>query len=138
MNRVLTLTAAFMVLVAGFCVVGQSEAEAGLFDRNKCCKTKKCRTPRRSRAKCCKPACCEPQPCCEAAPACECQAAAPTCCEDSNKCCLTRRQARKACRKNSRIQQCSCTTCEGAPEGCTNCAGGEEAAPLAPEADSAT
>jgi len=69
MNRVISLTAALMVLVAAFAVVGQSQAEAGLFSRsNKCCKpAKKCRTPRRSTNECCEPAC-APASCCAKPP----------------------------------------------------------------------
>ena len=157
MNRVITWTAALTVLIAGFAVVGQSQAEAGLLHRNKCCKTaKKCRTPRRSRKKCCKVSCCQPAPaCCAcAAPACEDQAQCSTCC-------LSRRQKRKA-RKNCCVQTCcetkACSSCGQAVQGCSSCGGqpaaagcsdcggaapaapaaAPEAAPEAPAGDSTT
>ncbi len=165
MNRVISLTAALMVLVAGFAVLDQSQAEArGLFNRDKCCKpAKKCRTPRRSRDECCEPAaCCEPIACCQPAP---CVEATPACgaCETQlascNTCCPSRRELRKA-RKNCCAQTCgyetqgcnSCSSCGGGQviqgavvEGCTNCGGAAveaptpaaEAAPEAPAAEAA-
>ncbi|NOY30654.1 MAG: hypothetical protein GXP28_10940 [Planctomycetes bacterium] len=144
MNRVITWTAALMMLVAAFAVVGQSQAEAGLFNRNKCCKpAKKCRTPRRSKNECCQPApCCEAAPACiEATPACGgCSAAiaTPACggcetqlasCDSCNTCCPSRREQRKA-RKNCCVQTCGCeaqgcNSCGSAQiiQGCSSCGG---------------
>jgi len=138
-----------MVLVAGFAVVGQSQAEAGLFNRDKCCKpAKKCRTPRRSRDECCEPvsscqepvsccqevASCAPAPCVEATPACggcEAAIAAPACggCAQTA-CCPSRREQRKARRNDCCIQTCGCETqgcgsCSASISGCSSCGGGQ-------------
>lgn len=142
MNRILTLTTAVMVVLAGFSVMSENQAEAGLFNRNKCCKKtrNKCCKPARRARKCCKTACCEPKPCCEAAPApCGCEATASCGCESNCQKCCSRRQLRKAKR-----QCCSkCSTCCGAPAaqpcGCSGGAGAApEAAPAAPEGDATT
>jgi len=154
MTRVLTLAAALMVLVAGFAVVAPSQAEAGLFNRDKCCKpAKKSRTPRRSKNECCEPAptCCEaPAPtCCEAAPApcyveatpaCGGCASAPACggcdaapacggCEAQTACCPSRREKRKAS-KNCCVQTCGyenqgCSSCSAPVSACNSCGGGQ-------------
>ncbi len=147
MNRVMTWTAALTVLVAGFAVVGQSQAEAGLFNRNKCSKqAKKCRTPRRSRNKCSQTASCAPQsacapaPCaptpCAAAPCATVVEAAPACggCVQLASCntgCSSRRQQRKAHRHSGCVQASACGTSScGAPtQGCSSC-GSASSAPV--------
>ena len=77
MNRFMILAAALLVVVAGMSV--SQEANAGLFNRNDCCKPQKCRQglisklkAKRAAKDCCEPApCCAPEPtCCEAAPVC--------------------------------------------------------------------
>ena len=82
MNRVMIWATALLLVVAGM-AVSAPEAEAGLFNRNDCCKPQRqsraCRRAAR-KSSCCEPApCCAPEPtCCEAAPACGCDAA-PAC-----------------------------------------------------------
>jgi len=160
MSRVFVWAAAMMVLVAGMVVTGANDAEAGLFDRNKCCKP-----ARRSRSKqCCEaPKCCEAAPkCCEAAP--KCCEAAPVCCAEAAPCespctveatpacgceatncaCLSKRQLRRTQRKGTccgyEVKTCGCS----APAPCSGYDGAApdpadtEAAPEAPESDSTT
>jgi len=80
MNRFMILATALLVVVAGMSVT--QEANAGLFNRNKCCKAPKCSKPKKCRQrkarKSRKKACCETTPVC-AAPAPVCAAPAPVC-----------------------------------------------------------
>ena len=166
MKRVITWATAVMVVAAAFAFMGESEATAGLFNRNKCKKSRsKCCQPVSCCEQTCQPACCcEPAPCCqpapcgcgaavEATPACGCEAQTASCSSCEVNCnCLSRRQLRKANRKGqccgakpNTCYQCSytepsCNTC-GQVQGCSTCgesAAPEEAAPEAPESDSAT
>jgi len=152
MNRMMILATALLVVIAGMSVT--QEANAGLFNRNKCCKTQECSKPKKCRQglfakrkakKCCQqqqtccapePSCCEAAPVCCAAPACAAPAPAPcgcevvsTCgCEETISCdCLSKRKLRRANRKG----QCcgavanSCNTCSAPVSTC----GCESAAP---------
>jgi hypothetical protein len=133
MRRFMTWTTAVMVVAAGFALMNENEATAGLFKKK--CKPKCCPVSCCQPAPCCAPAPCCPEPCgCApacgcAAPAdpCGCQAAAPCGCECQQ---LTRREIRKAKRAGCCVQQCSCPSpCASSPCGCE---GG--AAPASPEA----
>lgn len=131
MKRVMTWTIALIVVIAGFAVMGDSQASAGLFDRNKCCKPAKCKKVRKCRkSKCCKPVACSPAPCEEAAP-CGCEAPVEPCgcpevaadcgCKTKCKKCCSRRQIRKAKRKSCCPQECSSSPCgEASPCGCSD------------------
>ena len=152
MKRVMTWATALIVVIAGFAVMGENQASAGLFSRNKC-KPAKCKKVRRN--KCCHQVSHCSSPCEQAAP-CGCEAAAPCGCEQApaepcgcetascggcqTKCttCCSRRQIRKAKRKGCCPQQCSsCNSCgeAAAPCGCEGAApaAGAEKAPDLPE-----
>jgi hypothetical protein len=143
MKRAMTWMTALIVVIAGFAVMGDSQASAGLFDRNKC-KPAKCKKVRRSRRsqRCqtvssCSTPCEEAAPCgCEttAAAPCGCPEATADCgCETKCQTCCTRRQVRKSKRSGCCAQQCStsssCSTCGDAAAP----AGGAEQAPDLPE-----
>ena len=94
MRRAMTWTTALMVVLAGFAVMSENQASAGLFNRNRC---KPARTKIFNRNKCCKPVACCPAPCETAvaeAPAnpCGCQTVASSGCETKCQTCGTRRQ----------------------------------------------
>ena len=163
MNRIMIVVTACLVVVAGMSV--SQEAEAGLFNRNKCCKPQRCRQSRRAN-KCCQPTCCqpaptccEPKPCCEPQPCCQAAAPAPCGCEAAPACgcqtvsceCLGRRGLRRAQRKgqccgveynkcnsccSAPVSTCGCSAPAGAPCGCSGATDAPtEAAPEAPQAE---
>ncbi len=113
MRRAMTWTTALIVVLAGFAVMSENQASAGLFNRNKC---KPARTKIFNRNKCCEPVACCPAPCetvafgGREAPAnpCGCQTVANCGCETQCQTCCTRRQIRQARRNGCCIQQCSC------------------------------
>ena len=124
MKRVMIWASALMILAAGFAVMGENEANAGLFNRKKCKQRKSCGQPA-----------CEasaPAPCViEATPACGCEAQTESCSSCETNCnCLSRRQLRKANRKG----QC----CGAEANTCNTCSAAEEAAPEAPQGDATT
>ena len=148
MNRIVLSTAAVLVALVGFAMMGQDqEATAGLFGR-KCCKPAccepeptccepapcSCKKPglfaRMKAKKCCKPACCEPAPCCAPEPTCcEAPACAPSCgCEAAPSCGC---EAAPACGCGAAAPACGC---EGAVIMDSAPAAAPEAAPAAPEA----
>ena len=133
MRRAMTWTTALMVVIAGFAVMSENQASAGLFNRNRC-KPAKCKKVRRNKCyqqvACCTTAC---ETAVAEAPAepCGCQTVSTCGCETKCQTCCTRRQTRQARRKGCCIQQCSCSTC-----GCGDASAapaGSEQAPDLPE-----
>ena len=130
MKRTMTWMTALIVVIAGFAVMSENQASAGLFNRNKC-KPAKCKKVRRSK-------CCQTVSCCESAAPCGCEvaAAAPCGCPEATadcgcktKCqtCCSRRQIRKSKRSGCCAQQCSTCGDAAAPTE------GAEQAPDLPE-----
>ncbi len=78
MNRIMILATAVLVVVAGMSI--SQEANAGLFNRDDCCKPQKCRQGLFSKLKAKRAAkdCCAPEPCCGAPE--------PTCCDAAPVC----------------------------------------------------
>ncbi len=132
MRRAMTWTTALMVVIAGFAVMSENQASAGLFNRNRC-KPAKCKKVRRNKCyqqvACCTTAC---ETAVAEAPAepCGCQTVSTCGCETKCQTCGTRRQTRQARRKGCCIQQCGCSSC-----GCgeTSSPAGTEMAPDLPE-----
>lgn len=166
MKRAMTWMTALAVVFAGFAVMSENQASAGLFNRNKC-KPAKCKKVRHST--CCQPVSCCPAPCeqaapcgCQSAAPCGCQSAAPCGCESAAAPCgceaaaapcgceataacgcetkcqtCSRRQIRKAKRHGCCIQQCSaCSSCSSC-ESSSPCGCGESSAAPAEGAEMA-
>lgn len=141
MNRVVIWTAALMVAVVGFALMGEEKAEAGLFGGRKCGKPACCepapdpcecggreglfaRMKARKAAR--KADCCAPEPTCCPEPVC-CPAPAPTCCPEPEPCCSA--PAPAPCCETAPACGCAAPApepcgCAAAPEPC-----GCEAAP---------
>ena len=108
MRRAMTWTTALIVVLAGFAVMSENQASAGLFNRNNC---KPARIKIFNRNNCCQPVACCPAPCETVAEApanpSGCQTVAYCGCETKFQTCCTRRQIRQARRNGCCIQQCS-------------------------------